>query len=220
MSYIETRSEELKELHKIYNRNLPDVIIKLSNLAEVQRIAMISENKGIELSKFNIFPYKYSRLDHSFGMALILDNFKQEQKHIIEAMLHELATPSFSYSVNYLKTYFKLKDFLTPTLFDSIVGSDTLFENFFKGELSIHDICNYQKYGLGFAKFPKLSASHLERILHTAYFTKICDLQEIKDFYYDLSIGPNEDGEDEFCFSDIMTANKFCKLSIEVRQEV
>ena len=216
MSYIENRSEELKELHKIYNRDISDFIIELSNLEELQRLTSTSMNRGVELSKFNVFPYKYSRLDHSFGIALILDSFHQDKKHIIEAMLHEIATPSFAYSVEYLKSYFKLKNFLTPSIFDSIVGSDILFENFFKGELSINDVCNYQKYGLGFAKFPKLSAKNLEYILNTAYFTKICDIEEIRELYFDLSIGPNEDGEDEFCFSDIMTANKFCKLSMEI----
>lgn len=220
MSYIETRSEELKEIHKIYNRDISDFIIELSKIPELQRIAMISKNRGVELSKFNVFPYKYSRLDHSFGVALILDSFHQEKKYLIEAMLHEIAMPSFSYSVGYLKSYFKLKDFLTPSIFDSIVASDMLFENFFKGELSIHDVCNYQKYALGFAEFPSLSADNLEYILHTAYFTKICDLEEIKELYYDLSIGPNENGEEEICFSDMMMANKFCKLSMEIGKKV
>ena len=71
---------------------------------------MVSKNRGIELSKFNVFPYKYSRLDHSFGVALILDSFHQDKKHIIEAMLHEIAEPSFAFSVDYLKSYFKMKD--------------------------------------------------------------------------------------------------------------
>lgn len=216
MSYIETRNEEIKELHKIYNRDISDLILELSNIPELQRLSCISKNRGIELSKFNTFPYKYSRLDHSFGVALILDSFHQEKKHIMEALLHEIAMPSFDFSVDYLKSYFKMKNFLTPSIFDSIVGSDVLFEGFFKGELSINDVCNYQKYSLGFAKFPKLSADNLEYILSNAYFTKICESEEIRELYFDLSIGPNEEGEDELCFSDITTANKFCKLSMEI----
>ena len=104
MSYIETRNEKIKELHKIYNRDISDLIINLSNVPELQRISAISKNKGVELSKFNVFPYKYSRLDHSFGVALILDSFHQGKKHIIETMLHEIATPSFAFSVEYLKS--------------------------------------------------------------------------------------------------------------------
>lgn len=220
MSYIENRSEELKELHKIYYRDISDVILELSNVSELQRLSSISKNEGVELSKFNVFPYKYSRLDHSFGVALILDSFHQESRHLIEAMLHEIAAPSFSFSVEYLKNYFKLKNFLTPSIFDSIVASDVLFENFFKGDLSINDICNYAKYSLGFAKFPRLSADNLEYILDTAFFTRICDMEEVRELYYDLSIGPNEEGEEEFCFSDIMTANKFCKLSMEIGKKM
>ena len=220
MSYMETRNEKIKELHKIYNRDISDLIINLSNVPELQRISAISKNKGVELSKFNVFPYKYSRLDHSFGVALILDSFKQEKKHIIEAMLHEIAMPSFEFSVDYLKSYFKIKNFLTPGIFDSIVASDILFENFFKGDLSINDVSNYQKYSLGFAKFPRLSADNLEYILNTAYFTGICDSDEIRELYFDISTGPNEELEDEFCFSDITIANKFCKLSMEIGKKV
>lgn len=216
MSYIETRSEEIKELHKIYNRDISDLIIELSNIPELQRIALVSKHKGVELSKFNIFPYKYSRLDHAFGVALILDSFNQDKKHIIEAMLHEIAAPSFEFSVEYLKSYFKMKNFLTPSIFDSIVGSDDLFEKFFKGDLSINDVCNYQKYALGFAKFPRLSADNLEYILNTAYFTGICDIEEIRELFFNITIGPNEKEDQEFCFSDIATASKFCKLSIEI----
>ena len=216
MSYIDTRNEEIKALHRIYNRDISDLIIEISNVPELQRISQISKNKGVELSKFNIYPHKYSRLDHSFGVALILDSFHQDKKHIIEAMLHEIAMPSFEFSVEYLKSYFKLKKFLSPGIFDSIVGSDILFENFFKGDLSINDVCNYQKYSLGFAKFPKLSANNLEYILNTAYFTGICDSDEIRELYFDISIGPNEELENEFCFSDITIAKKFCKLSMEI----
>lgn len=220
MAYIETRSEELKDLHKIYNRDISDLIIELSNTPELQRLSMISNNKGIELSNFNIFPYKYSILDHCFGMALILDNFKQADKFIIEAMIHEIAVPSFEYSANYLKEYFNSRDFLTPTIFDSIVGSDSLFDGFFKENLPITEICNYQKYALGFADYPRLSAKNLEYILNTAYFTKICDIEEVKDLYYDISIGTNEDMNSEFCFSDVTLATKFCRLSMEIGKKV
>ena len=109
-----------------------------------------------------------------------------------------------------------MKNFLTPSIFDSIVGSDELFEKFFKGDLSINDVCNYQKYVLGFANFPRLSADNLEYILNTAYFTGICDIDEIRELFFNITIGTNEKEDQEFCFSDIATASKFCKLSIEI----
>lgn len=216
MPYIETRSEEMKELHKIYNRDISDVMIDLSNVPELQRIAMTSKHRGAELSKFNVFPYKYTRLDHSFGVALILDAFHQEKKHIIEAMLHEMAEPSFSYSVEYLKSYFKMKNFLAPSLFDRIVGSDVLFEDFFDGKFTMEDIRNIKEYTLGFAEFPKLSAEQLEYVLTTAYFTRICNRDEIQELYEALTIEKNEDGAEEFCFTNIASANQFCRLSLEI----
>ncbi len=216
MAYIETRKEELKKIQKIYHRDISDCIIQLANIPDIQRLAFVSKNRGISLSKFNVFPFSYSRLDHSVGVALILEHFHQSKERIIEAMLHEIAMPSFEYSVEYLKAYFKQKDFLTPSIFDKIVASDSLFDGLFKGDLSLEDVCNYQKFSLGYALFPRLSAENLEYILSNAYLTKICDLEEIEELYFDLSIGPDEKGKEEFCFSNLYLAEKFCKLSMEI----
>jgi len=214
--YLEDRSEKLKVLHNIYNIEPMEMTQKFTEFKELSRISKISQNKGVELSKFNIFPYKYTLLDHSYGIALILDNFKQSPIHILEAILHEIATPAFRDGYSYLKSYFKITSKLEPEIFNYIVASDSLFEGFFKGQVSIDEIQDYKKFHLGFADFPRLSAKNLEYILYNAFFTGICELEEIKDFYYDLSIGLSEYKTEEFCFSDLTLAKKFFKLSLEI----
>ena len=216
MAYIDSRTEELREIHSVYSHDISDFVCNLANLKDLQRISNVSKCGGVELSKFNMFNYRYSRLDHSFGVAIILENFKQGNKHIIEGMLHEMAEPSFAWSVDYLIDYFKMKDYRKTTLFDKIVGSDTSFGDYTENKFSIEEVSYYNEYDLGFAKFPRLSAENLEYILTNSYFSKLYDLREIETFYNNISICKNEDDKEEFCFTDLSMAYDFFRLSIEI----
>ncbi len=216
MSYIDIRNFDVRQIHSIYSNDISDFVCNLADLKEIQRLANISKNNGVELSKFNAFNFSYTRLDHSFGVAVILENFKVDQQYIIEAILHESAKPSFEFSANYLKEYFKMTDYVAPTVYDRIVASDDLFEKIFNNDISIKDISEYKKYSLGFAEFPKLSANNLEYIIANGYFTKTCDIRELQDLYNNLIIVTNEDGEEEFGFKDLTSAKKFLRLSIEI----
>ena len=216
MSYIDTRNEKLRELHSIYSKDISDYIVSLSDIRLLNRISSVSKNKGVELSTFNVFPFKYSRLDHSFGVACILEHFKQDILHITMGLLHEAHKPSFSFSVDYLIDYFKLKDYEKKTLFDVLVNSKSYLDNSLSREVSIADLVNYKKYKLGFATFPKLSAETLEFILYNAYFTNLCESKEIEELYNNISICKNEENDEEFCFTDISLATKFFKISLEI----
>ena len=216
MSYIDNRTSMIREIQSIYSKDIPDYICELANTPDLKRISEVSKNDGVELSSFNAFKYRYTLLDHSFGMAIILDNFKQSKQHIVEALFHEIATPSFAFSEKYLKKYFKMTDFKEPGIFDKIVASENLFKNIFTGDISMSDASNYKEFTLGFADFPYLSANTLEYILSNGFFTRICDLREIEDLYENITILKNEDAKDEFGFTDINMARKFFKLSLEV----
>ena len=216
MNYIDGRTPALREIQSVYSSDISDFVCNLADLKEVQRLINISKNDGIELSSFNTFNYRYSRLDHSFNIAVILEHFKIHPKHIVEAILHEIAEPSFKFSAKYLKEYFKMTEFKEPSLYDKIVGSDDLFDKFLNDGVTINDVGNYQRYHLGYAKFPHLSCENLEYVLSNGYFTRLCDLREIEDLYNNIEILKNEDGDDEFGFVDFTCAKKFFKLSMEV----
>ena len=216
MSYIDTRNEKLRELHSIYSQDISDYIVSLSDSKFLNRISDISKNRGIERALFNVFPFDYSRLDHSFGVACILEHFKQNTLYITMGLLHEAHKPAFSFSVDYLIEYFKMKDFEKKTLFDVLVNSQNYLDEALSREISIPELIKYKNYKLGFATFPKLSAETLEFILSNAFFTNLCEDKEIMELYNNISICKNEDGDDEFCFSNVYLAAKFCRISIEI----
>ncbi len=216
MSYIDTRNFDLRQLHSVYSKDISDFVCNLADLKELQRLSNISKNNGVELSKFNSFQFDYSRLDHSFGVAIILENFKVSKEHIVEAMFHEIAEPSFAFSAKYLIDYFKMTDFIAPTIYDKMVESDYLFDKSFNNDFSIKDISNCKNYSLGFADFPKLCAETLEYIMANGYFTKTCDIRELQDLFNSIIILHNEEDKEEFGFTDIYSAKNFFKLSLEI----
>ena len=215
MSYLDTRGSEVIKLHSVYCNKIPDYITEILEVPELNRINGIDINAGINLSGFNIYKYKYSVLDHSLGVALILNNFITNKNQILAALFHDIAVPAFSYATTYIdEINFDKKD-MALTNYDVIVGSDKLFEYLFKNEINIDDLCDYTNSPLAYNLRPTLCAHTLEYFLHTAYLSNMCNLEEIKEMYNDLVVVPNDENMPEFCFNTPNLAEKFCKISIE-----
>ena len=215
MAYLENREEKIKELHEVYSANIPEYIKEILDVPELTRINGIDINAGINLSGFNMYKYSYSILDHSLGVALILNNFITNKKQILAALFHDISVPAFSYSTTYIdETNFEKGD-NALTNYDVIVGSDKLFEYLFKNEIQIDEMCDYTKFPLAYNVRPMLCAHILEYFLHTAYLSNKCTLEEIKEIYNDLVVVPNEENMPEFCFNTKRLAEKFCEITLE-----
>ena len=216
MAYIDSRNYTLKSIQSVYNQDIPNYLCKLADIKEFDRIKNISKNEGIELTKFNIFQYRYTRFDHAFNMSLILNNFKQSTSNILKALFSEISKPSFSYSKDYLLKYFEVTDFSEPDYLSNITASQVVTDLILNKGVLVDDIIKSSNDSLIFANFPYLSCSNLEYVLSNGYFLNICDLNEIEELYHYLVIEKNENNEEEFCFNNIQIAYKFFKLSLEV----
>lgn len=215
MAYFDLRDEKIMELHNIYSEKIPDYIKEIIDCPELNRLNGIDINAGINLSGFNVYKYSYSVLDHSLGVALILNNFITNKNQILAALFHDIAVPAFSYATTYIdEINFDKKD-TALTNYDVLVGSDKLFGYLFKNEIKIDDMCDYTKFPLAYNVRPTLCAHTLEYFLHTAYLSNMCTIEEIKEFYEDLVVVPNDENMPEFCFNTPHIAEKFCLVSIE-----
>lgn len=220
MSYIEERSENVQNLHNIYSlgKNIPDFIKNMLDVPELLRLNGIDQNSGLNLSGFIPFNYKYSTLDHSLGVALILNNFITNNHQVTAALLHELAAPAFLASTKIIEEKnFDPKE-QPLTVYDAIVGSDILFDRFTKDGISIESMCDYTTYPLAYNLVPHLSANRLEYLLHTMLFMNIRSIDEVEKMYNSLIVVPNEENMPEFCFNDIKLAQDFCISSLECGQ--
>ena len=215
MAYLDERNNSILALHNLYSKDFPEYLKDFLEVPEVLRINGVEQNAGIDFSGFNVYKYRFSMLDHSLGVALILNNFVSNKKQVIAALLHDIDVPAFLYSSYYIDESNFKKDDVELTNYDIIVGSNTLFEYFFKNGVDINDMCDYTKYPLAYNVRPHLCAHRLEYFLHTAYLTGLYKFEEIEEMYNDLFVTPNEDNMPEFCFKTPDLAKKFCKLTIE-----
>lgn len=216
MKYLESRTKQIKELHEIYNKSVPNFIKELINAPELLRLSGISQTCGVERTGFGIIPYKYSRLDHSLGAALILDNFVNDKKQIYAGLLHDIASPTFAHTIDFLNKDYITQESTENKTYDVIISSDIIFEYLLKNEMDINDVCNDSKYQLANNEKPKLCADRLEYLLSAVYLSDICNYEEIKEIYNDLVVVPNEDNMPEFCFETKLLGKKFCNLSIKL----
>ena len=217
MSYLEERSEEVQKLHNIYisNKEIPEYLKELIEIPEVLRLAGVDQNSGIALTGFHTVDYQYSVLDHSLGVALILENFTTNKNQVIAAFLHDMAVPSFADSAYDIEEKNFNEDDATLTVYDAIVGSDKLFQYFIKNDISIDEIADYTVYPLAYNLAPYLCAYRLENLLHHMYLNHMCTEHEIEALYDNLVVVPNEENLPEFCFLDERKAEKFCMLSLD-----
>lgn len=211
MSYFEERSMELSDIQNIFNDAQSDMLYKLSTVPELLRLNNISMNSGLNLNKFGMCNYKYTQLDHCIGVALILEKFGRNNNEIIAGLLSNISSPSFANATRLMK-----QDINEYTNYDQIVGSDMLFDFFLKNEISINDISDTSIYPLLENAKTRLNAISLEKLLHLAYFEKLCSDKEIKELYNDIIIIPNEESEPEFAFESPQHGIKFSKISMEI----
>lgn len=211
MSYFEERGIELSEIQNIYNDEPSDMIYKLSTVPEILRLNNISMNSGTSLSKFGMCNYKYTMLDHSIGVALLLEKLRKDSTQIIAGLLSNINSPAYNRATELMK-----QDISEYTSFDQIVGSDMLFDLFLKNQISINDIADPTIYPLISSKSKQLDVRKLEKMLHFAYFEKLCGLDEINEICNDIIIVPNEDKQPELAFETPTCGIKFSRISIEL----
>ena len=215
MSYLDNRNSNILALHYLYSDDVPDYLKDFLEVPEILRLNGIEENSGIDFTGFNIFKYHYSVLDHSLGVALILNKFVDNKNQIIASLFHDINATAYLYSTKYIDKSNFSKDDVELSNYDAVIGSNKLFEYCFKNHVDIAEMCDYTKYPLAYNVCPKLCAHRLEYFFHTAYLTGMTSIEELKEIYEDLFITANEDKMPEFCFKSESIAKKFSHIAIE-----
>lgn len=217
MEYLEKRSKEIKELHKVFNDEMPDSIEELVNIPEVARLGGVSANCGVDYCKLSPYKFFYSKLDHDISIALIMAKFGQDIKSVTTGLLHDISMSAFSHTYCFMKEDYRLETSITKNNnFDAIVSSENLFDFFIKNQISIMDIYDSTKYPLISNFTPKLSADRLAYIMENGLNLSLKSIDQIANMYHDLTVENNENFNNEFTFQTVSLAEEFCLLSIEV----
>lgn len=189
---------------------VPDFLLAYAQAPEMQRLKGVGLFCGTDYAKVYHQRYFYSRYHHSLGVAMIVWHFTRDRKQAIAGLLHDIATPVFSHSVDFMNG-----DALTQTSTedktrDIIAGSDPIMAQLRRDGLALSQVADYHCYPVADNPSPRLSADRLEYSFSTQLvWLGGWGLGYIGELFQDLVCLNNADGEIEIGFSSLARAEAF-----------
>jgi len=152
---------------------------------------------------------------HSVGVASIVWNFTQDLKQAIAGLFHDISTPTFAHTVDFLNNDYIKQESTEDNTILFIKNSKSITALLKENNIKIDDVSNYSKYPIADNDTPMLSADRLEYTLGNGYIVHNVDLHEINSIYNDLTIVKNENEIDELCFRSLKYAKRFVEISLQ-----
>ena len=203
----------MKEYLKILSNEIPDFLNDYINTPQMQKLAGISVSCGTYYTKLFDKMVWYSSLDHSIAVSLIVWNFTKDKKQTIAGLFHDIATPVFKHSIDFMNGDYKKQE-STEELTTQIISESKEIMSLLKRDgIKIEEVDNYHIYPIADNDTPMLSADRLEYTLSNGLGAckNIWNLEEVKEIYENIEIQKNEQGIEELGFKDIKIAEKFVK---------
>lgn len=206
-----------EKLLKIYSKDYPPFFEHIVQSPLLQRIGEIGMNCGCEYTSFPFFRSlaPYSRLEHSIGVGLIVWNFTHNKAQAIAGLLHDVASPAFAHVIDFMKGDYITQESTEERTLSMIKGSAEVCKVLSELGLSVEQVSDYHLYPIADNDTPKLSADRLEYTLGNILNFGLGGVEDVKEIYSNLTVGVNEFGEEELCFTDRTVAEKFARFALE-----
>ena len=204
-------------LNQIYHSEIPLFLREFSATDALLRLKSIGMDCGCEYTNFPAYKHsiKYNRYEHSLGTALIIWHFSMDMKQSVAGLLHDISTPVFSHSIDFLNNDYLLQESTEEDTEKIIYQSGQLMQLLKKYAISLEEVCNYHIYPIADNNSPKLSADRLEYSFRKFQSFGLKSLNDIISYYSDLIIGMNEDQENEIMFTSSELALDFSLCSLK-----
>ncbi len=203
----------MKEYLKILSNEIPDFLNDYINTPQMQKLSEISVSCGTYYTKLFDKMVWYSSLDHSIAVSLIVWNFTKDKKQTIAGLFHDIATPVFKHSIDFMNGDYKKQESTEELTTQIISGSKEIMSLLKRDGIKIEEVDNYHIYPIADNDTPMLSADRLEYTLSNGLGAckNIWSLEDVKEIYENIEIQKNEQGIEELGFKDIKIAEKFVK---------
>ena len=180
------------------------------------RLRDVGMSCGLEYTSFPFFKdlIRYSRFDHSLGVALILSRFTDDKRVIVSGLYHDIATPCFAHVIDFLNHDYEKQESTEQKTSLIIHESKDIQALLKKYHLKEEEISDYHRYPLADNDTPRLSADRLEYHLGNALQYGFLALGDIASILNDLVVTRNEEGIAEIAFSSFDLARKFTDSSL------
>lgn len=212
----------MKEYLSIFiDKEYPTFLDKYFNTNTLKRIKEVTQFCGCDYTKLYSPLFFYTRFDHSLVVAHMTWHFTHDKKQTIAALLHDIGTPCFAHTIDYVFGDYMKQESSEKQITDLIMKDKELLNFLREDGISIKDLEDLSKYPILENKSPKLCTDRLDGVLHTCYiWLHTNTLEEIKEVYDDMTVLTNEDGNLEIGFSSINIANQFVKMNIVYAKEL
>ena len=176
----------------------------------MQRIGKISCACGTDYIKMFDNRFFYSNLDHSIGVALIVWNFTRDKKQTIAGLFHDIATPVFKHSIDFMNGDYKKQESTEKLTTRIIKNSKEIMSLLKRDNINVNEIDDYHIYPIADNDLPKLSADRLEYTFSNGlYLKEVWRMEAIKRIYSNIEVQKNEEQVEELGFRDKMIAEEF-----------
>lgn len=215
--YYNNLNDEIKEYFKIICPNFPRFLIPFIESKTLMRLKDVSYFCGATHASSKVYNFKYdiSRLDHSISTALHVWSHTYNDVLTLKALFHDATAPAFSHVIDYLNKDYKNQESTELDLEKYIKDNDIELFNYFKlVGIDIKEVSNFKDSSLVDLDRPKLCADRIDFVfLNNLSWSRLIDINEVRNIYNHLIVVKNEDGCEEFAFDDIDIADRVVELN-------
>ena len=196
--------------HAILSPDVPAFLGEYTSLALMRRLCGVGLLCGTDWTPLFNNRFFYSRLDHSFGTALITWRFTHDKVQTIAALLHDVATPAFSHVVDF-KNHDAMTQISTERLTARFIAQDDALLALLGRDGIDPDAVSYpERYPIVDSDIPRLSADRLEYMYPSAAaLSSLWSIDEIERNFAAIRVLTNEEGTAELGFSDVDQAELY-----------
>ena len=194
-----------------FHKTAPAFLEELSAAPEMRRLRAVGMNCGCEYTAFPLFRSlgPYSRFDHSLGTARIVWDFTGDAAQTIAALFHDIATPTFAHSVDFLHGDHLRQESTEAETERIIRSSGVIVGALARIGVSLDEVVDYHRYPIADNDSPRLSADRLEYTLGNLRNFGFCTEGQLRRYYGDLIVVENEEGQPELAFQSADLAIAF-----------
>ena len=196
--------------HAILCADVPSFLGQYASLDLMRRLGGVGLLCGTDWSPLFANRFFYTRLDHSFGTALITWRFTHDKVQTIAALLHDVSTPAFSHVVDF-KNHDALSQSSTEQQTSSFIEHDEpLLALLDQDGIEAAAVSHPKRYPVVDCEIPRLSADRLEYMYPSAAaLTSLWSIEEIAQNYEAIRLLIGEEGTSELGFTDVGQAELY-----------
>ncbi len=208
--YFKNLNEEIRNYLKILSPEFPNWLLEYIFTPEMLRLDGIGMSCGTIYTNVYNDKYFYSSLTHSVAVALIIWNFTRDKKQTIAGLFHDIATPTFKHCIDFMNKDSECQESTEERTEQIIRNSKEIMNLLNRDGIKVEEVSDYHIYPIADNDIPRLSADRFEYTLSGGlYQIRVFELENIEEYYNNITILKNEDNINELAFKDMKLCENF-----------